>query len=639
MRYDVKKFLFAGVEEEKDAFFKKAQEAGVINFIDSNSSRAKVFPDEVRQISKAIKILRGLPPAEQEETDEYEIADGIAQKIISLKNKSEKLSEEERVLKLDISRVEAFGTFSKDDIESLEQKGKRKVQFYFAKQGVLNEEEIPEDVIYVGSDHGLDYFVGINKKTTQYPKMVEMQIDHSWGELKKQYKELIEQTHETERSLKKYAKYNRFLHHALVQKLNNFHLEDAKNLVQFPMDDSLYVVEGWVPVHKIDELHKLVDSMNVHVEEIALDEKDKIPTYLENTGAGKIGEDLIKIYDTPSNTDKDPSLWVLVFFSLFFAMIIGDGGYGLLFLMGALYIRYKHSGMTGVKKRILNLFTMISFAIIAWGVLTTSFFGITIPPNSTIRSFSLMEWLVEKKITYDIKHKTSAYEDMIKKYPQVKGMTNPTEILSSATTVHHEKLSYELLNKLSDNIMMELALFVGVVHVLISLIRNLNRTPAGLGWIIFLIGCYLVVPEFLGASSLIHYAFGIEKEAAASNGMYLIYGGIGIATIIAIYQHKWAGIVEPMTVIQVFADVLSYLRLYALGLSGALLTLTLNELAASVNVVFGALIIIFGYLTNMVLGVMSGVIHGLRLNFLEWYHYSFEGGGKMFNPLRKIEIE
>jgi len=88
-------------------------------------------------------------------------------------------------------------------------------------------------------------------------------------------------------------------------------------------------------------------------------------------------------------------------------------------------------------------------------------------------------------------------------------------------------------------------------------------------------------------------------------------------------------------VIQVFADVLSYLRLYALALGGMVMAHTFNDhLGIEVGVVSGTLILLAGHFVNIGICAMGGVIHGLRLNFLEWYHYSFEGGGRLFNPLK-----
>ena len=94
-----------------------------------------------------------------------------------------------------------------------------------------------------------------------------------------------------------------------------------------------------------------------------------------------------------------------------------------------------------------------------------------------------------------------------------------------------------------------------------------------------------------------------------------------------------------MTVIEVFADVLSYLRLYALALAGSIMANTFNSFSSKMPFIFGILVLIIGHTLNIVLSVMGGVIHGLRLNFLEWYHYSFEGEGKKHRPLALLQFK
>ncbi len=80
-------------------------------------------------------------------------------------------------------------------------------------------------------------------------------------------------------------------------------------------------------------------------------------------GIFRLGEDLVHIYDTPSATDKDPSNWVLYSFALFFAFIIGDAGYGLVYLAIALFLKYKFPNVKGAGKRFINLFILISVAV------------------------------------------------------------------------------------------------------------------------------------------------------------------------------------------------------------------------------------------------------------------------------------
>ena len=115
--------------------------------------------------------------------------------------------------------------------------------------------------------------------------------------------------------------------------------------------------------------------------------------------------------------------------------------------------------------------------------------------------------------------------------------------------------------------------------------------------------------------------------------------GIGVAWVLAIIRHGWTGIFEVMVLIQVFADTLSYLRLYALGLAGAIVASTVNEIASGLPLMIGVLLILLSHFINIILSTMSGIIHGLRLNFLEFYHYSFEGGGKQFQPLKLLKKE
>ncbi|MFS8563708.1 MAG: hypothetical protein LVR00_05075 [Rhabdochlamydiaceae bacterium] len=93
---------------------------------------------------------------------------------------------------------------------------------------------------------------------------------------------------------------------------------------------------------------------------------------------------------------------------------------------------------------------------------------------------------------------------------------------------------------------------------------------------------------------------------------------------------------EISSVIQIFVDVLSYLRLYALSLAAAIMASTFNQEGSALGLVFGAVAIFLGHCINISVGFMGGIIHGLRLNFLEWYHHCFDGGGKLFKPLKKL---
>jgi len=636
MRYDVKKVLFVGVEDEREAFFKKAQDLGLVHFIPISFNRDKDVPVKVQNMISAIKILRGLPTLPQEDSGDHASADELTQKILMLRNQLDKLEEEKRTNALEIERVGIFGRFSLEDIKAIEKQGHRKIQFFFAKKGVAEAQEIPEELITVGSDHGLEYFVAINKQPRQYEKMVEMKIDHPLDVLQQRSSEIKHDLVEKEHQLKSYAKYNHFLHQALIDLLNQHHLIVAKGHSEDLLEGNLFVVQGWVAENKLPELNILVEKLKVHTEQIQIEPTDTIPTYLENEGLAKMGEDLVHIYDAPSTTDKDPSLWVLFFFLCFFAIIIGDGGYGLILLAIALFVRYKKPNLTKVGRRVLNLVTLLSVFCIGWGLATHSFFGISLDPKNPVHKYAPITWLMEKKTAYHIQHQDAVYQEWVQKFPQLQGVTDPHEFLLKGVSEVKGRKNYEIISKFSDNLMLEFALLIGMIHISISLIRYGRRNWTSVGWLLFIIGGYLYFPFYLDATSMLHFLMHIDKAQAAQMGIYLLGIGVSLAVIVAIIRDKFFGVFEVMNGIQIFSDVLSYLRLYALGLAGAIMASVINEMSESMTFILAVFVLIVGHIVNITLSIMSGVIHGLRLNFIEWYHYSFEGGGKMFNPLRKI---
>lgn len=636
MRYDVKKYLFVGTSDHKDAFFSAMQKAGLVDFIDFSPSKSKEVPIEIQKNVRAIKIVLGLPTLNQDPRKDYSRATSIIDAIISLKDKIDSLEEELRVTNLEIERIEVFGDFSIRMIREIEKEGNRRLQFFCTKQGHPVEDA---SLIYIGSDHGLDYYFSVNPSERQFEGMVEMQFDKSLGELLQYRKDLKKDIHDTEEELKTYAIYNDYLHHALTYKHNGYELESTKKYTKGEFDDSLFIIEGWIPVHKTDEMNQVIEDQKVFAEEIAIEEKDTIPTYLENHGTANIGEDLVHIYDTPSHEDKDPSMWVLVSFALFFAMIVNDAGYGLVFLGVALYLNYKFSQAKGAGKRFLKLTTILTSVCILWGTLMTSFFGISLDIDNPLRKVSLLQWLTEKKVEYHMQHQDETYQDILNKYPEVASETTGYGVLKKATTVRDEVISYDILNSFSRSIMLEIALLTGVIHISLSFMRYLGRNWSGIGWIAALIGGYLYFPEYLGATSMPHYAFGIPPDVGAREGMILMSGGFGLAVILGVVQNRLLGLTEITNVIQVFADVLSYLRLYALALASAIMAETINELSTAMPFVLAAILMVLAHIVNMALGIMGGVIHGLRLNFLEWYHYSFEGGGKLFKPLKLLDVD
>lgn len=639
MRVDVVKYLMVGPSANKDLFFEKAQELGIVEFV-SEEGGFKPKSEEVDLFVHALHILRRRVPVEQF-TRKEDVRSGVvlASDIVDKNERLERAQEEKRVLEKEISRIEVFGDFSLEELHKIEKQSGRVFQFFFTKKSSEIQAPKKEEVFFVGQHFGIDYYVSINKERVSYEGMTEMVIDHSLSDLQNSLAEVNRSIDLFEAELSILAHYKKDVKAALVDALNRAQLYESKEKVQTHFEGGLFTIYGWIAKNKIPLLQKLGDELDVFSEPIALESTDRIPTYLENKGAGKLGEDLVSIYDTPSAFDRDPSIWVFAAFGLFFSMIIGDAGYGMILLALSLFLFKKWGKKPGVARRVIQLSISLSIGCIIWGVLTASFFGISFAPDSKLRSFSVLDWMVDKKAAYLIKEKPAAYGELIKQHPELEKQTEPRSFVMGVIKGEGKVASYPIHEEFADNVMMEIVIFIGAVHLILSLLRYCDRNWASIGWVIFIIGAYLYFPSILKATSLIYYLFGVPPVLGAEVGYYLLLGGIALATILALIEKKWVGLAEPMQVIQVFADVMSYLRIYALALAGVIMAQTFNNIASKAPLIFGILIILAGHGVNFTLALMGGLIHGLRLNFIEWYHYSFEGGGKPFDPLQLKKLD
>lgn len=635
MIVNLHKYLIFGAKEDMDRFFYLAQRAGFIEFIGTSRKRTLELPPLAKTFLHAIKIAKHYPTHPHETPSTPLSIDKIAEKIVAMRAELDALLEEERVLSSEIARISVFGDFDREELDQLEVESRRVFQFFCMKSEIAADISLPPEVMYVGTEYDLDYFVAINPEKVQYPKMIEIIIDRPVGVLKERLLLVREELAKIESDLKTFANTLPALQAGLVEVLNEHHLHLAKHNATLNLNNAVFAIEAWVPETRIESLHALISTLDVDFEPIAIEPKDSIPTYMENTGPAKVGEDLVQIFDVPSPTDKDPSLWVLVFFALFFSMIVADAGYGLIFLLMTSAIYWKFPNLHGVKKRIIKLSFILSVCSIFWGVITASYFGLSIPPDSPFQKTSLIAYLAKKKATYHLREKDDVYQESLKDYPQIATASNGQDLLMKASSVEGGKREFPIFEEFSNNILMEFAFLIAIIHLSLSFLRYLDRNWAGIGWIFFMIGGYLFLPSIINATILVNFMGWISKPVGYFWGLRIMIGGVALAFFAALIKKGWGAFHELLHGVQVFADVLSYLRLYALALGGMVMAHTFNDaLGINPGIVVTVLIILMGHCVNIALCLMGSVVHGLRLNFLEWFHYSFEGGGRLFNPLR-----
>ncbi|WP_316356951.1 V-type ATP synthase subunit I [Candidatus Neptunichlamydia sp. REUL1] len=633
----VKKYLFIGVKEDIDTFFTRAQEKGFVEFLSTKVQRALDYPENVQKLMTALAVLRKQPVLKMAELTKDLDAQKLAHSVVENAQWIEKLEEEKRLLASEISRIKPLGDFSLEEIRDIEKDTRRLVQFFCVKKAKLKTLELDEVMVPIGSEYDMEYFMTISHQVESFQGMIEMHFEKSLSQLENELEIANLKMEQCVKELKEDAAYIDFLKDHLTHALNHYHLVRASDDVTTHINDHLFAIEGWIPENRLHGLFPLLEGLGIHAEEVAIEEGEKIPTYMENKSYGKVGEDLVHIFDTPATSDKDPSSWVFWGFAVFFAMIISDAGYGALFLALALFLRMKFKHINPTGKRSLRLLTVLSSFCIGWGVLTGSYFGLELSPTSPLNKVSVINYMAKKKADYHIAMRDEIWKETVQKFPDLEYIYDGTEFLQAAKVKKDGFTKYIILDEFKDSIFMEISLLVGVIHISLSLLRHARRHWAGLGWIFASVGGYMFFPKILSATSIIHFMGIIPRVEAFEVGQQLFWGGIALALVLAFIQNKWAGLIELSKPIELFADILSYLRLYALGLAAMILAGTFNDMGMRLGFAAGFFVILMGHIVNIAVSIMGGTIHGLRLNFIEWYHHSFEGGGRLFNPLKLLK--
>ncbi len=634
MIIDLFKFLILGSQKDLDRFFERVQEKGCCEFLPDDTRQESDFPSLIKSFLLAIKILSKYPSEEKYQgTADFVLALQIAERVIELNHNLEKLYQEQQALKEKIVLVEPLGDFSVKDLNFIAKQTKRVAQFFLAPLNKRNSTDSLSDLIYLSTANGFDYFMSINPHRLSFPDMKEVDVDLELKEIKEKLEIVSNSINRFQNEIKDHVGYLDFLNSKLIEELNAYDITCAKKKVRYPLGNSFFAIEAWIPANKVAVFYEIIRDLDIVAERIAIRPDDRVPTYLDNRGLSLAGEDLIKIYDIPNPNDRDPSLWVLWFFSLFFAIIVGDGGYGLLLLGFAFYLQRKSAKFNAQQNRLLQLLFLLSLTSLGWGILAASYFGIHLSPYHFLSKISPIHYLIERKASYHFSIQDEIYRSWVAKYPELREWNSKEEKISAFTIQQGATKNYPILEECNNSLLIELTLILGMIHIGIALGRYLRRHIAGIGWILFMIGGYLVAPSFLNTISMIQWIALVPMEQAINLGKQLLLTGGGFVLFAAIVQHRLKGIFEWAHIIQLFSDILSYLRIYALNLAGAIIAATFNKEGADLGLFFGGVVIILGHALNLGLALMGGIIHGLRLNFLEWYHYCFKGGGRLFKPL------
>jgi len=583
----LKKVTITGLRKEKQAALEKLQQLGQAHLIALNPQATKSqgeLRQQNRDVLTALKYLNQCPRKRPQidDMDDFDLDKTIAQ-ILDIKEKSRQLSEQLEKVQLKIKHLEPWGDFKLPPLSAL--KGIR-LWFYRVPRHLLKK--IAKDLVWqvVHEDNIHCYVVVLSTKEPAHNAMPVARSHTGSVPLSTLRKQALQITLELEDLQAQRESLTRWITLISFSLLKYQDQLDLKQAILMALDtEDLFIIQAWLPIDAEAEMIRFA-----HRQQLALlfevpVPKDTPPTLLKNPEWIAAGEDLIRFYQMPGYREWDPSGIVFFSFAAFFAMIMSDAGYASVLGL-ILLLKWKRAGQTEKGRRMRILALVIVLFSLLWGVITGSYFAIPLPPESILAKAAILD--------------------------------------------------------LSDfDQMMRLSIAVGVAHLILANLikawqsRKTTRALASIGWAVLAAAGFMEWLEFGQADTTM-----TASRAGIVTGLTLVLFFSSARPLSRPQDLFWRlleGVKKMAQVSQIFGDALSYLRLFALGLASASLALTFNHLAGNVyhaipgiGLFLSLLILLAGHLLNLMLCLMSGVVHGLRLNFIEFFHWSLSDEGYPF---------
>jgi len=550
--------------------------------------------DEARNhfnyLQRALEVLPKHPAAAPSGKSAHEAVDAIWELIHSKKALSEKIE----LLEIERKRYEFFGAFSVKDVRALQKQGVQ-VKLLAAPIKQLIKPPDGANLVELGRDRTSAYFVLISRMEVQIDAEELPLPEHSAVEMAEQISALTEQLAETEEEFKTYSGDHDAVTAIVGEAGDHVVWLEARN--GMGLEEDVTYLRGFFPAEREKELRIAASKQGwaVLVEKPAAE--DDVPTLLRNprwVSPIKAVFDMIGVI--PGYKELDVSALFLIFLSIFFAFIIGDAGYGLLFIALTLFGKFKTKGKAEVQPA-LNLLMLMSAACVIFGVLIGNYFGIRLEAlPAPLAGFS-------------------------------------SDYLTGKTAAGWN-------SDISANHIMFVCFAIGTVHLTLAhgwnLFRKINSWEAltDLGWLCSTWALFAVVLQMVLYMELPSWIVATQ--------MPLLGAGILLIIISLVLTKSYFGLVTlALDVINNFVDIISYVRLYAVGAASLAIAQAFNGMAMDIGFsgfgAIGAAAILFaGHALNIILGAMGVMVHGIRLNTLEFSgHAGVEWAGIHFNPFRK----
>lgn len=512
------------------------------------------------------------------------------------------------LLDKEMKAFDPWGGFEWGKLDALQKNG-WKVQFFSCPERNFDAAwQDDYNAIVISKRDGLCYFVTVNQQLVAIDAETVNLPHKNYSDLLAQKEEKEKQLGDDRHSLSEYCVAAiSTVESAIVALQDEIDLMKVRLGGEQKADGSLVLLEGWVPLENSQAVQTMFEQSDVYFEMRPAEKEDNAPIKLKNNRITGLFETLTRMYGLPDYGEFDPTPLLAPFYALFFGLCLGDAGYGLFLVLFGFFLKTKvNKSMYGI----MNLLITLGVAATVVGAVLGTFFGVDLLSIDIPQEWK--DFMISGKVEIDGK---MYYKTMI------------------------------------------LALIVGMLHICFAMTvkaicstarYGFKNSLADWGWLLLVGGSVSV--------ATLNFLQVIPTEVATMT--YYALGGVSAVGIFLlndlhrnVFMNVGAGLWATYNMATgLLGDLLSYLRLYALGLAGGLLGGVFNDLAMQAQGglsdflwgipgwIAGGLIFICGHTLNIALSCLSAYVHSIRLTFVEYFKNSgYDGRGVTYKPFSSLQ--
>ena len=582
------KYSFLVYHKEQGSFVQDLMDVGVLQVIQKEEvidEKTQVLASEIKEGEAVVKAIKKRKKSEKKKSTNYLEKPLPKLSVISeLEKQLENLKHDNDALNSQINLLEPWGEFSWESIKKLEKPTNLALRFCRYPESKFNNDWYNNFTIQIINEiNGVLYFILFQEdENTELPIVPLALPKNSLSVLIQKRNNITSLIAKINNELNYYAlTFLPQIKQDIETAKDELNLHKAILSTTFLNGDKMLLLEGWCPVTAKKDLLTYAKENNVVCMEQQPAEDDVPPVLLKNNKFTKLFEPIGKMFSLPAYSELDLTVYYAPFFLLFFGFCLGDAGYGVVFVIIGSLLKLK---IKGTNRSFLTLLQLFGISTIILGLLSGTFFGL---------EMAKMPFMVDYKNLF-----------------------------------------------LNQDQLFKLALSIGFVQVIFGMSISVYKSVIFQGWLYALnkIGWIIISLSMLDLFVL--------KLAPVATGITV---WIGVSLVVFFGSPKdgalksfGLGLANLYSITGIAGDLLSYIRLFALGVSSAILGLVVNSIALSakgvpyVGIVLTVIILIVGHTANMMLASLSAFVHPMRLTFVEFYkNTGFLGGGKVYEPLRK----